>query len=109
MSSSYITDQSPAGDFESITVSTTAIGPTAAKLKINQTGGMFKRAVKVFLTTETNSIRLRWDGTDPTASVGHLLTAGSSITVEGEQNVANLKMIRSVADGTVMLTYYYNL
>lgn len=109
MSSSHVTDESPAGGFDTQTISTTALGITAAKLLIYQTGGFNKRPVKAFLTVETNSIRVRWDGTDPTASVGHLLTAGSSITLIGEGNVSKLKMIRSSADATVMITLYYNI
>ena len=110
MSTSFITDQTPAGDFESITVSTTAIGPTASKLLINQAGGVHKRAVRAFVTVETQSIRFRFDGTDPTSSVGHLLASGDFATIDGEQNVANLKFIRSGgSDGTAMVTYFYNL
>ena len=106
---SFVTDSTPAGDHEAITVSTTAIGVTAGKLLINQTGGFKKRAVKVFLTVETNSIRIMWHGGTPTSSTGHLLTSGSSITIEGEQNVNNLLMIQASAGATVMATIYYNL
>jgi hypothetical protein len=106
---SYISEQSPAGDFESISVSTTAIGGTAAKLAIAQLGGFKKRAVMMFISVETNSMRVRWDGTAPTASVGHLLAAGDTLTISGEQNCANVKLIRVSADGTAMVTYYYNL
>lgn len=108
MSSSFVTDEVPAGDLDTQTISTIALPITAAKLKINEAGGRFKRVVKVFLTVETNSIRVRWDGTAPTASIGHLLTAGSSITIIGEGNCAKLLMIRASADATVMATLYYN-
>lgn len=108
MSESFVTDSTPAGDFDTQTISTVALGITAAKLKINETGGRFKRAVKAFISVETNSIRVRWDGTDPTASVGHLLTAGSSLTIIGEGNVTKIKMIRASADAAVMITLYYN-
>lgn len=108
MSESFITDSTPAGDFETLTVSTVVLPITAAKVKINETGGRYKRAVKIFLTVETNSIRVRWDGTDPTASVGHLLTAGSSLTIIGDQNCSRFRMIRASADATTMMTIYYN-
>ena len=109
MSNSYVTDATPAGDFEKITVSTTAVGPDAAKLVINQTGGHFKRAVRAFLTVETNTIRIRFDGTNPDSSTGHALAAGDFMTVDGEQNVSRIKMIRASADATVQVTYFYNL
>lgn len=107
MSSSYITDASPADGFDTQTVSTTALSITASKLVTNQAGGFYRRAVKAFLTVETNSIRVRWDGTVPTATVGHLLTAGSSLTLYGEQNCSRLSMIRASADATVMITLSY--
>ena len=108
MSTSYITDDTPAGDFEKLSVSTDVKTPTASKLLIEQAGGFKKRAVKAFVTVETNTIRMRFDGTAPDSSTGHALVAGDFITVSGEQNVANIKMIRASADATVQITYYYN-
>lgn len=110
MSTSYVTDQSPAQDHEKITVAATAIGPTAAKLLINQAGGRKKRAVKAFLTVETASCRIMFHGGTPTSSSGHLLVEGDYITVDGEANVANILMIRtSGTSSEVMVTYFYNL
>lgn len=106
---SYITPSSPAGDFETVTVSTVSIGGTAAKLLINQAGGGHKRAIRAFITIESAAIRVRYDGTAPTAAVGHALNAGDSLTVDGEGNVANLRMIRSGAvDASASVTYFYN-
>lgn len=109
MSSSFVSDETPAGDLDTQTISTTALPITATKVTIPQAGGFRKRAQKAFVTVETNSIRVRWDGTDPTASVGHLLTSGSSITIIGEDNVQRFRMIRASADATVMITLYYNI
>ena len=109
MSTSYITDQTPAGDFESVTVSTTAIGCTSTKIDISQTGGFHKRAVKILCTVEDASIRIRYDGTDPTASVGHLFSASDFFIIQGEQNISRLRMIRSGGtNGVVRITYFYN-
>lgn len=108
MSTSFVTDQCPAGGFEKIAV-TTAIGITASKLKINQSGGAFKRAVRAFITVETASIRMRFDGTDPDSSTGHLIASGDYFTIDGEQNVANLKMIQGSGAATVQVTLFYNL
>ena len=109
MSNSYVTPTTPAGDFEALAVSTTVVTPTAAKLAINRAGGFRKRAQKAFLTVETNTVRIRFDGTAPDASTGHALVAGDFMTVEGEDNVANIKLIRASADATVMVTYFYNM
>lgn len=105
---SYISEQSPAGDFDTITVGASSIPLTAAKVQVARTGGFKKNAIMAFLSVETNSIRVRWDGGAPTSSLGHLLAAGDTLTVAGEQNVANLRLIRVSADGTVQVTFYYN-
>jgi hypothetical protein len=109
MSTSYITDQTPAGDFEKIAVAGTAVGIDSAKLKVNQAGGAFKRAVRAFITVESNSIRMRFDGTDPDSSTGHLIASGDYFTLDGEQNVAALKMIQGAGAATVQVTLFYNI
>lgn len=106
---SYITDSTPASDMESVSVSTVAVGPASSKLTINQAGGFMKRCVKMFITVESNTILIRWDGgTAGAGAGGHKLTSGSSITIEGERNCSNVSMIRDTADATVKITYYYN-
>lgn len=107
MSSSYVTETIPAGDFEKISVSASAVGIDATKLVINQEGGRFKRAVRAFCTVESNSVRIRFDGSDPNSSTGHLIAASDYFVVDGEQNVANLKMIRGSGDATVQVTLFY--
>lgn len=88
--------------FETITVSSTAIGPTTATRGGNADIAAASRAL---ITVESNSIRLRYDGTNPTAAVGHLLLAGDSMVLEGEGNIAALKMIRVTSDASVSITY----
>ena len=34
----------------------------------------------VTFDVQDNSVRVRWDGTDPTGTVGHILTAGNAYT-----------------------------
>lgn len=109
MGTSYITDQSPAGAFELLTVAGTVKTPTASKLVTNQEGGHFKRAVRAFLTVETAPCRIRFDGGTVDSASGHLLADGDYITVDGEQNVANIQLIRtSGTSATVQVTYFYN-
>lgn len=86
--------------YESITVSNTAIGPSAYIIP-----QLASTPSYVFCTTETNDIRIRYDGTVPTASEGHKVVAGSSFSIKGQVNVYNLKMIRTSADATVKCSY----
>lgn len=106
---SFISDETPATDFETVTVSTVSIGFTASKILQNVTGGTKRRCVKALFTVETNPVRFRFDGTAPTATVGHLMAAGDSFLVTGDANVSNMRLIRQGgADGTVMVTYFFN-
>jgi hypothetical protein len=103
-----ISDQAVARDFEKITVSSTTTGPTASKLTKTATGSFAMSAARVLFTVETDSIRIRFDGTNPDATTGHLLTAGSTFTLNGVENISNLKMIRVTTDATVQITYFYS-
>jgi hypothetical protein len=112
----YINGPLPAVDYESITVSTVSIGCTASKLLVQTVlsgtseGRAYidnKRVDEALFTVETNPVRFRLDGTDPTAAEGHLLQAGDSIVVTGYSNLSKLRFIRQgAADGTVKATYY---
>lgn len=92
--------------YESITVSTSAVGLTASK--IVPTSGPLRPAFEAFLTLEpTNGIRYRLDGTDPTDTEGHPLAGGGTVTITGTNNLKNFRMIRSGgADATVKVTYF---
>lgn len=50
---------------------------------------------------ETNAIRYRADGTNPTASVGVPLVANDRIAVRGYRVILNLRLIRQSADATI--------
>ena len=89
--------------FETITVSTTSIGFTAS---LAYPTGADAQSVVAIVTTETNSIRFRTDGIAPTASVGHLVVAGSTIEVCGLPAAKAFRMIRASADATISATYY---
>lgn len=91
-------------DFDTITVSASAIGLTASKYTAPPLEPL-KEAQYIIITSETNNIRYRIDGTNPTASVGHLLTAGSTLTLTGFSTIKNFKAIATGADATIMATY----
>lgn len=84
--------------FEQITVSTVAIGFTVATLAEGN---------YAVVSIETNPIRYRSDGTNPTAAVGHLAAAGTVLEVCGKSAARNFKMIRQgAADATAFVTFY---
>jgi hypothetical protein len=62
---------------------------------------------EALVTVETQSVRWRVDGTAPTAAVGHLAAAGSSITVSGYNNIKNFKVIETTASGKITVSYFY--
>lgn len=89
--------------YETVTVSTVSIGFTAATAYPT---GSDAPAIMAIATTETNSLRFRSDGIAPTAAVGHLVAASSSIEVCGAQAVRTFRMIRASADATVQVSYF---
>jgi hypothetical protein len=58
------------------------------------------------LTVETADIRVRFDGTAPTTAIGHLVAAGSSLTISGRANLTQLKMIATSTTATVRVTQF---
>ena len=88
--------------YESITVSSTALGFTSG----TAFPGGKQPADMAVVTIETDAIRYRVDGVAPTASEGHKAAADSSFTVYGTQNLRAFQMIRVTTDATVKVTYY---
>ncbi len=97
------------GAHESISPGDTATGIATAK--IQPTSGKFNglTAKSALITVEDNSIRLCYDGTTPTnsngtsADTGHLVTAGQSYLVEGDNSVKNFKCIDAVSGSTAVI------
>lgn len=84
--------------FESITVSTTAIGLTEAS---------YEAAITAEVTVENGPIRFRTDGTAPTAAVGHLLSDGDVLYLDNPSDLSGLSMIRDAAvDGDISVSYF---
>ena len=88
--------------FETITVSSTALPFTVATAFVAGTGP----AEGALVTVLGDNVRFRLDGIVPTATVGHLVTAGQSIQVCGTLNARRFRMIRQTTDATVTVTYY---
>lgn len=58
------------------------------------------------MSVETGAMRVRVDGTSPTASIGFLVSAGQELKVFGEDQLNNLKMIRVTSDSAVLNIQY---
>tara|TARA_B100000519_G_C13846699_1_gene252239 strand:- start:73 stop:375 length:303 start_codon:yes stop_codon:yes gene_type:complete len=58
------------------------------------------------MSVETGAMRVRVDGTNPTATVGFLVSAGQELKVFGEDQLNNLKMIRDDTDSAVLNIQY---
>lgn len=88
---------SEAFDDEVITVADSAVGLTS---------GTYLTATKAEMTLETAQIRVRKDGSDPTASVGHLVEVGDLIVLSSASDIANFKAIRTGStSGKLTITY----
>jgi hypothetical protein len=74
--------------FQQVTVSTTAVG-----LSLPAEG----RPKRALITVNTNAIRYRTDGVNPTTTNGHLGPTGASIELIGETSLTNFRMIRNAA------------
>jgi hypothetical protein len=99
----------PLGDpisYVAITVSTSAVGLTAANL--DPAAG--PRPDAVVISVEAQPIRYRVDGTDPTSTEGHPAVDGDVIVLRSHQALKQLRAIRSGAtDATLRVTYYRSL
>ena len=86
--------------FESIPVSTAAVRISASLVAPTGQGN----ARQAYCTVLANSINVRYDGTDPTNSVGHTYAAGTNFTLWGANNIRRLRAIRVSADATLQCT-----
>lgn len=56
------------------------------------------------VSCETQNVRWRDDGTDPTASVGHILVTGGYLVYDGL--VSKIKFIETTTSAKLNVTYY---
>lgn len=105
----FFNEQLVAGDFEQITVSSTAIGFTSTKLQ--PTSGTYsgQSAHKIACVPEDGEVRYRNDGTSPTATVGMVLPLGETLELSGYETLSGTKFIRTAGDVILNVTYYYHL
>lgn len=75
------------------------IGATAVALTVPSSTSP---VVQVHLTLATAQIRYLYDGTTPTASVGHVMNPGDTLTLIGYENVQNFRAIRTGSTSGVL-------
>ena len=83
--------------YESLTITNAAAVP----LTVATAQGAFTANISV----EGNPIRVRWDGTAPTTSEGHLLQSGDSIKLDFTADLYHFKAIATGANATLRVTY----
>jgi hypothetical protein len=81
--------------FAQATVSTTVLALAVPE------GTLLKRA---WITVEGRAIRYRFDGSDPSSSLGHVAAAGSSLELIGDAAIRNFRMVRQTSNATVTYT-----
>lgn len=90
--------------FETISVTTT-VQTLSTTYVTNPISGTIPD-IAAYMTMETGDCRWRMDGTAPTASIGHKLSAGDSITIIGYDNLKNFKAILTGSTtGTLSISY----
>ena len=86
---------------ETITVANTAIGFTAATWRVGEHSG-----VRAVITATGGQMRYRYDGGNPTTTVGHLLAHGDILVVENAINIVQFRVIQiGTQNGTLSVTY----
>ncbi len=80
------------------------ISTLSAAKGLDDTTAIPTRARVALIQAETQNIRWRDDGTDPTASIGILLAAGDSMMYEGP--LSKFRFIETTASATVNVSFY---
>lgn len=78
--------------FEALSVGAAAVAFTAATMKGTPSEG--QPAFAAFCTVEGAAIRVRADGTDPTAAVGIPFEVGDTFVVWGKRDLESVRFIR---------------
>jgi hypothetical protein len=89
--------------YESITVSSAAIGLTAGTITPIIAG---VRNATALCVVETAQIRYRVDGTDPTSSEGIALNIGDTLVLEGSDDLLKFRAIRTGGTDAVLKCSY---
>ncbi len=92
-------------DYATLAVSTSAVGLVADASPV-----LPAACKRVYITCETQPVRWRADGTDPTSTTGHVLAKDDSISFTGADYRQLLEKIKFIAtalgDGALKITYF---
>jgi len=86
---------------ETLTVSSTAKVLTASVYNNTTTG---QKAIQADISVAGDNVRVWFDGSVPTDTVGHLITSGTFLTI-CSATIPKFQMIRVTSDATVSITY----
>ncbi len=70
------------------------------------TSGTYGTMDKCLITVEGANVRFRLDGSDPTATVGHLLKKGDVLECDGDQQLQHLRFIRVTGQSATLRCSY---
>ena len=89
---------------------TLAVSVAAVSLGADASPTLPAKCNRIYITCETQPVRWRADGTDPTSTTGHILAKDDSISFTGANYRQLLEKIRFIAtaagDGALKLTYF---
>ena len=90
-------------NFETLTVADSAVGLSSDKYRSLNDGNAH---IQAHITITGGAVRYRYDDTNPTATVGHILSSGDTLIVSGTNNVNRIRFIRmGSTSGTLSVTY----
>jgi glutamate synthase domain-containing protein 3 len=98
-----LTDATRAYAEEQLTVSSTAIPLTLATYNKPPNGN---RPATATISVADDNIRIKFTG-NPTATVGFLVKAGTTVIITGEADIRAAKIIRQTTDATIEVIYSY--
>lgn len=88
--------------FEELTVTNSVQVLTPSKYNDSNTSG---GADSAFLTNDGDALRYTYDGTTPSATVGHKLADGGILILNGQNQMSQFKCFRVTNDTTIRVTY----
>lgn len=91
--------------FQTLSVSNAVVSFSNAHVFAVGKVGIDSKAERAYMTVQTNSIRVRWDGGTPTQGNGHLLASGDAIEILGPKAIQQFKMIAEGSAAVVFITY----
>lgn len=89
-------------NFEQLTVTNSVQVLTPSKYKDTSTIG---GASAAFITNDGNTIRYTYDGTTPSATVGHKLADGGILVLNGQNQMSAFKCFRVSSDSEISVTF----